>query len=98
MELLFIVKLDDKVKEVSEKAAVNVKQVPYATHKHRIENGVSIVEDEYGIEHALEIFGEHNLQNLNGALLVCEEVGVSKPDFYQSNSKLFRSFKETRVS
>ena len=74
--------LDDKVKEVSEKAAVNVKQVPYATHKHAIVNGVSIVEDENGIEHALEIFGEHNLQNLNGALLVCEEVGVSKPDFY----------------
>ena len=76
--------LDDKVKEVSEKAAVNVKQVPYATHKHRIENGVSILEDENGIEHALEIFGEHNLQNLNGALLVCKEVGVSKADFYKA--------------
>ena len=76
--------LDDKVKEVSEKAAANVKQVPYATHKHRIDNGVSIVEDEYGIEHALEIFGEHNLQNLNGALLVCEEVGVSKVAFYKA--------------
>ena len=74
--------LDDKVKEVSEKAAVNVKQIPYATHKHRIENGVSILEDENGIEHALEIFGEHNLQNLNGALLVCEEVGVTQADFY----------------
>ena len=76
--------LDDKVKEVSEKAAVNVKQIAYATHKHRIENGVSIVEDENGIEYALEIFGEHNLQNLNGALLVCEEVGVSKADFYKA--------------
>ena len=74
--------LDHKVKEVSEKAAVNVKQIPYATHKHRIENGVSILEDENGIEHALEIFGEHNLQNLNGALLVCEEVGVTQADFY----------------
>ena len=76
--------LDEKVKEVSEKAAANVKQVPYATHMHRIENGVSILEDENGIEHALEIFGEHNLQNLNGALLVCKEVGVSKADFYKA--------------
>ena len=74
--------LDDDVKEVSEKAAADVKQVPYATHKHRIDNGVSILKDEYGKEHSLEIFGEHNLQNLNGALLVCEEVGVSKTDFY----------------
>ncbi len=76
--------LDDKVKEVSEKAAANVKQIPYATHKHRIDHGVSILEDENGIEHALEIFGEHNLQNLNGALLVCEEVGVSNADFYKA--------------
>ena len=76
--------LDDKVKEVSEKAAANVKQIPYATHKYRIDHGVSILEDENGIEHALEIFGEHNLQNLNGALLVCEEVGVSNADFYKA--------------
>ena len=76
--------LDDKVKEVSEKAAANVKRVPYATHKHTIVNGVSILEDENGIEHALEIFGEHNLQNLNGALLVCEEVGISKAEFYKA--------------
>jgi UDP-N-acetylmuramate: L-alanyl-gamma-D-glutamyl-meso-diaminopimelate ligase len=76
--------LDDKVKEVSEKAAANVKQVPYATHKHRIVDGVSILKDENGKEHALEIFGEHNLQNLNGALLVCKEVGVSQADFYRA--------------
>jgi UDP-N-acetylmuramate: L-alanyl-gamma-D-glutamyl-meso-diaminopimelate ligase len=76
--------LDDKVKEVSEKAAANVKRIPYATHKHTIVNGVSILEDENGMEHALEIFGEHNLQNLNGALLVCEEVGISKAEFYKA--------------
>lgn len=74
--------LDDKVKAVSEKAGANIKQVPYATHLHRIANGVSILKDETGTEHSLEIFGEHNLQNLNGALLVCKEVGVSQADFY----------------
>ena len=74
--------LDEKVKEVSQKAASDVKQIPYGTHEHRIDNGVSILKDENGKEHSLEIFGEHNLQNLNGALLVCLEVGVSKADFY----------------
>jgi len=76
--------LDENVKNVSQNAAANIKQVPYGTHQHRIENGISILKDEEGNEHSLEIFGEHNLQNLNGALLVCQEVGVSKSDFYKA--------------
>ena len=74
--------LDENVKKVSEQACRDIKQLPYATHAHRIEKGVSILQDKNGNEHPLEIFGEHNLQNLNGALLVCEKVGVSQADFY----------------
>ena len=76
--------LDENVKKVSEQACAGIKQLPYATHAHRIEKGVSILQDKNGKEHPLEIFGEHNLQNLNGALLVCEKVGVSQADFYQA--------------
>ena len=76
--------LDENVKKVSEQARTDIKQLPYATHAHRIEKGVSILKDKNGKEHPLEIFGEHNLQNLNGALLVCEKVGVSQADFYKA--------------
>lgn len=76
--------LDENVKVVSEKASSDVKQIPYKTHNHRIENGVSILKDVEGNEYPLEIFGEHNLQNLNGAMLVCEQVGVSKSEFYKA--------------
>jgi UDP-N-acetylmuramate: L-alanyl-gamma-D-glutamyl-meso-diaminopimelate ligase len=34
----------------------------------------------------LEIFGEHNLQNLNAAMLVCQELGINKSDFYTAIS------------
>ena len=76
--------LDENVKKVSEQACAGIKQLPYATHTHRIEKGVSILQDKNGTEYPLEIFGEHNLQNLNGALLVCEKVGVSQADFYKA--------------
>ena len=34
----------------------------------------------------LLIFGNHNLQNMNAALLVCKELGVSKKDFIEQIS------------
>jgi len=34
----------------------------------------------------LKIFGNHNLSNLNAALLVCEELGISESDFWSSIS------------
>ena len=32
----------------------------------------------------LEIFGEHNLQNLMGAKWICQHVGVDEEDFYEA--------------
>ncbi len=34
----------------------------------------------------LKIFGDHNLANLNAALLVCNEIGISDKDFWNSIS------------
>mgnify|MGYP003951475671 CR=1 FL=1 len=55
----------------------------YDTHDHEIENGITYLingKEKY----PLQIFGRHNLQNLNGALLVCEQLGLSKEQFYLS--------------
>jgi len=74
---------DENVKIASNKARTDVNKVPYHTPKHTITNGVTSVEIE-GNEYALEIFGEHNLQNLKGAQLVCNQLGVSTGDFYKA--------------
>jgi UDP-N-acetylmuramate: L-alanyl-gamma-D-glutamyl-meso-diaminopimelate ligase len=75
--------LDEQVKNVCSKAREDVNQLPYGTHEHRIENGITYLKDD-GKEYALEIFGNHNLQNLSGALNVCLQLGLSKENFYQS--------------
>jgi UDP-N-acetylmuramate: L-alanyl-gamma-D-glutamyl-meso-diaminopimelate ligase len=57
--------------------------IPYSTHPHRIENGITyLVHDNR--EYEIQIFGKHNLQNLSAALHVCEELGVSKANFYKA--------------
>jgi len=60
------------------KEETNCKLIPYATPQHNIENGITTVENT-----ELLIFGNHNLQNLNAAKLVCNELGVSNANFYK---------------
>ena len=55
----------------------NCKLIPYSTPKHTIENGITTIANI-----KLLIFGNHNLQNLNAAKLVCKKLGVSDADFY----------------
>lgn len=72
---------DKNVKTVSEKARPDVNRTPYSTPTYSISNGITSVKIE-DQQYPLVIFGEHNLQNLNGAQLVCKALGVSTHDFY----------------
>jgi UDP-N-acetylmuramate: L-alanyl-gamma-D-glutamyl-meso-diaminopimelate ligase len=66
----------------------SLKKIPYAIPPSENVNGISYLITAYG-KIPLEIFGEHNLQNLNGARLISKELGVSDEDFY----KAIQSFK-----
>lgn len=37
-----------------------------------------------GNEHRSLLFGDHNFQNMNAAMLVCRELGISETDFFKS--------------
>jgi UDP-N-acetylmuramate: L-alanyl-gamma-D-glutamyl-meso-diaminopimelate ligase len=67
---------DEHLKTLT-KEETKCKLIPYSTPKHSIENGITTVGNT-----ELLIFGNHNLQNLNAAKLVCKELGVSNDDFY----------------
>jgi UDP-N-acetylmuramate: L-alanyl-gamma-D-glutamyl-meso-diaminopimelate ligase len=61
---------DIEVKKLSESHIGDYSKVPYREHEYVIENGVtSLITPNGKVE--LEIFGRHNLQNLNGAFHVC---------------------------
>jgi UDP-N-acetylmuramate: L-alanyl-gamma-D-glutamyl-meso-diaminopimelate ligase len=71
---------DEELKKLSKEKS-KCKLIPYATPKHTIENGITTVANT-----ELIIFGNHNLQNLNAAQLVCKELGVSEQDFFHQIS------------
>lgn len=74
-------KADGEVKKLALQTKNKIKLQPYAVPKHKIENGITfLVAGKNKVP--LQIFGEHNLMNLNGAKAACEALGISDAQFY----------------
>lgn len=72
---------EDKTLNKLAKEESNCKLISYTTHEHTIVSGKTHIGKT-----KLSIFGDHNLQNLNAAKLVCYELGISNTNFYQNIS------------
>ena len=75
-ETLIYCSLDEELNKLAKEGA-NCQLIAYATPKHNILNGITTVDNT-----ELKIFGNHNLQNLNAAKLVCNKLGVTDTDFF----------------
>lgn len=56
-------------------------KIGYTVHPHEVLEGVTYLQTASGLI-PLIIFGNHNLQNLQGALEVCRAIAISDSDFY----------------
>ncbi|RKF04568.1 UDP-N-acetylmuramate: L-alanyl-gamma-D-glutamyl-meso-diaminopimelate ligase [Tenacibaculum lutimaris] len=74
---------DAILKEVVESSTHPIKKYPYKTPDYFIENGITYLETPEG-DLPLEIFGEHNLQNLAGAKWICQHMGIDEDEFYEA--------------
>lgn len=61
----------------------NAQKHPYSIPENEIKDGVTYLQEE-GTQIPLLVFGDHNLMNINGALKVCLQLGISKADFYSA--------------
>ena len=69
---------DQDLKEIVEASKAAITKIPYNIPDHRIENGITYLLPS---ETPLEVFGDHNLMNLNAAKLVCKQLDISEADF-----------------
>ena len=74
---------DAILKEVVESSSHTIKKYSYSTPLHTIENGITLIDTPDG-QMPLEIFGDHNLQNLAGAKWICQHMGIDEEDFYEA--------------
>lgn len=89
---------DKNIREIL-KEETKCKLIPYKAPEYRITDGKTIIQNT-----ELQIFGNHNLENLNAARIVCKELGVNEKDFYRSiesfkgASKRLELIKKTKYS
>lgn len=75
---------DDKVLvEVVSEAQNQIRKIPYSLPDYAVSNGVTQLFYN-GKSLPVKLFGRHNLSNLNGARLICNELGINDEDFYSA--------------
>jgi UDP-N-acetylmuramate-alanine ligase len=81
--LLIYYKGDKNVSRLASAAREDIKRIPYSILPHIINNGITTVLWE-GKQYEMEVFGQHNLANMYGAMLVCAAIGINNHDFLKA--------------
>ncbi len=74
---------DPEVRTLVEQSTHPIKKIPYSAAEHYIQEGVTYLETTEG-PMPVEIFGAHNLSNLEGARWICQLMGIDAEDFYEA--------------
>lgn len=74
---------DVELQKIAKRQSDRIETIAYCTHPHFLEAGKTFLNTEIGTLQ-LEIFGEHNLQNISGAKNICRQIGLSDEDFYKA--------------
>ena len=74
-ETLIYCEEDIELKKLSKESS-KCKMISYKTPDNKIKDGITYINNK-----ALQIFGNHNLQNLRAAMLVCKELEIKEEDF-----------------
>lgn len=70
---------DENIQHITARKPASVSLTPYSTFPHIVRNGKTWLTLDG--ETPLEIFGEHNLQNIAAAWYACRSLGISDTDF-----------------
>lgn len=77
---------DDMLDVVGQKDRDDVAKLPYTAHPHQIRNGQTVLITKDGTEVPVLVFGEHNMKNMAGAMVVCDRIGITEGQFYEAIS------------
>ncbi len=74
---------DVEVKKVAEQSTSACKKIPYGIPSYEIINGTTfLTTNNSELRTSLQVFGEHNLMNIEGARNICNLLGVNDEKFY----------------
>jgi UDP-N-acetylmuramate: L-alanyl-gamma-D-glutamyl-meso-diaminopimelate ligase len=74
---------DEVLKKITLMARDDIGLLPYSFPEHSTKEGITYIHF-HGDQIPLKVFGDHNMLNLNGARLVCNQLGVDDENFYRA--------------
>lgn len=72
---------DESVVRVADSVKGDIRKIAYGIPEYHVENGITILQSASG-DFSLQVFGRHNLMNIEGARKVCNLLGVDERTFY----------------
>ncbi|RZK13742.1 MAG: peptidoglycan synthetase, partial [Flavobacterium sp.] len=76
---------DEEVSKLVDTTKVKLEKIPYRTVENFTKEGVTYL-NVLSKTFSLEVFGRHNLQNIEAAHHACTKIGISDEDFYSAIS------------
>ncbi len=75
---------DEELQKIAKKLPNNIEKLAYKGVDSKIvdDNTILILKDKQEV--AVPIFGQHNMQNLDGARIVCNQLGVNNSQFFEA--------------
>ncbi len=95
--------LDEQLQNISSDIRGDIKSLAYDEYPCKVIDQKTVVSFN-GINYKLSVFGKHNLQNINGARIVCAELGINDDTFFEcittfkGAAKRLQTIKETKKS
>ena len=76
--------LDDEVKNICQDSEVQAVLYAYGLPEHDIINGQTFLKIDGGDDVPLDVFGDHNLANMEGARVICQQLGIDRHQFREA--------------
>ena len=77
---------DDMLDVIGQKERTDITKIPYVAHPSEIVNGQTQLITKQGGKIPVQIFGDHNMKNIAGAIAVCDRIGIPDDQFYKAIS------------
>ena len=74
---------DEEVVKIVENSQKYFRKLPYKTPEYSIREEKVYLKTSMG-EIPLSVFGKHNLLNMEGAKLICQQLGIMEEEFYEA--------------
>ncbi|GAB2569930.1 UDP-N-acetylmuramate--L-alanine ligase [Spirosoma areae] len=75
---------DDMLDVIGQKERTDITKIPYFPHPSEVVDGHTYLITKLNKRIPINLFGQHNLKNIAGAITVCDRIGITEDQFYEA--------------